>query len=125
MESLGKNITLKFVDLIYFQITISLHPHKMLYLFLNWKLYHSLRKFLFLFTFIQKPHGQDLIWSYVKLKSFVHTISNTNTANEIKRPVEPLTPDLKKETFEKENDRIKELLESFISNQEIASEIGK
>ena len=59
------------------------------------------------------------------VNSFVHTISNTNTANEIKKPDEPLTPDLKKETFEQENDRIKELLESFISNQEIASEIGK
>ena len=47
-----------------------------------------------------------------------------NTANEIKRPDEPLTPDLKKETLEQENERIIELLESFISNEEIASEIG-
>ena len=35
-----------------------------------------------------------------------------------------MTPDLKKETLEQENERIIELLESFISSQEIASEIG-
>ena len=46
-------------------------------------------------------------------------------AKEIKKPNNPLTPDLKSESFNKEDKRIKELLESFISNQEVASEIGK
>ena len=69
-------------------------------------------------------HNFKVLSFRIYIQSFVHTISNTNTANEIKRPDEPLTPDLKKETLEQENERIIELLESFISNQEIASEIG-
>ena len=69
-------------------------------------------------------HNFKILSFLIYIQSFVHSISNTNTAKEIKRPDEPLTPDLKKETLEQENERIIELLESFISNEEIASEIG-